>query len=470
MKQRLFLLMMLFVTVGVLVLLNTLTYVQQQKEVDSELRPNRSTYNPGSTGTQAFYTLLLETGRKPVRWQDTPEGLLTARNKPSVFVVIGSLRREFTDADATSLLRWVSQGGRLIVIDRDPPEDLRTITANWKIEISSEPAVELVTVDPADQKQMTVNTDAVKPVQPSLFTTSVNAIQPSRFAGSADFDRLNSGTGISNGPEPPPPAKVRSIGKQDSNQGSPPLDVPMLQGSSADVAEPSEGGPVVYIAGNQKNILIDVPSGKGTIVYLTDPYIVSNSGINVVDNAQLALNLVSVNGGTIAFDEYHQGYGANANRLFQYFDGTPVIGIFAQCALLIGLIFVAQSRRFARPLPEKESDRLTKLEYVTAMAELQQRTRAYDLAMENIYTDFRRRVARCLGLDNLTSTRHEVALSIAERTTNQAYIIEELMAKCEAIVHGQPSNKAETLDLITRLREIEEKLGIERKPKGKPAK
>jgi hypothetical protein len=434
--------------VGVLVLLNALTYVQNQKEPDSELRPNRSTYNVGATGTQAFFTLLNETGRKPMRWLDSTEGLVTARNKPDVFVVIGSLRREFTESEANSLLHWVSEGGRLVLIDRDPPQELKTTTASWKIDVSTDPAVELFSADPSDQKQMTANTDAAKPVQPTLFASGVNAVQPSRFSGWVTFERTSGITarGYGTGSAPPPPrARVTD---------------------EDDVPQPSAEAPVVHLAGNQKNLLVDVPYGSGQIVFLADPYIVSNAGINIVDNARLAIDLVSTGGGTIAFDEYHQGYGANANRLFQYFEGTPVIAIFVQCALIVGLIFISQSRRFARPLPEREPDRLSKLEYVTAMAELQQRTKAYDLAMENIFVDFRRRATRNLGLDNLTSTRREVAESIAGRISVDAYALNELMMKCEAIAQGEPTNKAEVIDLAARLREIEDKLGLSRKPRG----
>jgi hypothetical protein len=452
MKQRLILFLMIVGLVGVLVLLNALTYVQTQKEPDSELHPNRSTYNPGATGTQAFYTLLSETGRKPVRWQDSPEGLTNTTNKPSVFVVVGAMRREFTENDATSLLRWVSQGGRLVVIDREPPQDLKTSTANWKIDVSSDPAVELFSVDPTDQKQMTTSTDAAKPIQPTVFTNGVNAVQPSRFSGWVSFERLN-GDGQSTG--------------YGTGSDAPLKEVRVVEG---DVHEPSSGAPVVHVAGDQKNLLVDVPFGSGQVVYLTDPYIVSNAGINIVDNAQLAINIVSTNGGTIAFDEYHQGYGSNANRLFQYFEGTPVIAIFVQCVLLVGLIFISQSRRFARPLPETEPDRLSKLEYVTAMAELQMRTKAYDLAMENIFIDFRRRVTRGLGVDNLTSTRNEVAQAIAERLTIDSYAVNELFSKCEAIAQGEPTKKAEVIDLAARLREIEDKLGIKRNPRGAVAK
>lgn len=446
MKQRLFLLVMIVGLIGILVVLNALSYVQTQKESDSELRPNRSTFNSGSTGTQAFYTLLNETGRKVVRWQDSPEGLATARNKPSVFVVVGSLKREFTDNDVTSLLRWVSHGGRLVVIDRNPTKELKTTTSAWKIDVAESPDIDLFSIDPSDQKQMTAGTDAARPVQPTIYTSGVNAVQASRFSGWVTFERVSeTGAGYGTGSDSPPPA---------------------ARVAENLVAEPTSDAPVVNVVGNQKNLLVDVPYGSGRIVYLADPYIVSNAGIRIVDNAQLAINLVTVNGGTVAFDEYHQGYGANANRLFQYFEGTPVIAIFVDCALLVGLIFISQSRRFARPLPEKEPDRLSKLEYVTAMAELQRRTKAYDLAMENIFTDFRRRVTRGLGIDNLTSTRREVAEGIAGRAGMDAFAINQLMMKCEAIIQGEPTSKAEVIELSAKLREIEEKLGIKRTPRG----
>ena len=146
--------------------------------------------------------------------------------------------------------------------------------------------------------------------------------------------------------------------------------------------------PVVHLTAENRNLLVDVPYGAGQIVFLSDPYIVANGGINLVDNAQLAINIVASRDGIIAFDEYHQGYGANENRFLQFFAGTPVVPIFLQTALLIALIFFSQSRRFARAVPEPEPNRLSKLEYVSAMAELQQRTKGYDLAIENIYTEF----------------------------------------------------------------------------------
>ncbi len=222
----------------------------------------------------------------------------------------------------------------------------------------------------------------------------------------------------------------------------------------------SQIAPVVHLANREKNILVDVPYGSGRIVFLTDPFIVSNGGINLVDNAQIGINTVASRDGIIAFDEYHQGYGANDNRLFQYFAGTPVFPIIGQIVLLIGLIFFSQSRRFARPLPPDEPDRLSKLEYVAAMAQLQQRTKGYDLAIENIYTDFRRRVSRLLGVDNQSTSRKDLAHLLSERLNRDELEIYNLMRKCEDIMHGEPTNKKTVLHLASDLREIEETLGL----------
>ena len=142
--------MFLIVLVGLLAALNAASYVQKEKTADSEGEPNRSTFNSGSTGTQAFYTLLFETGRKVVRWQEPPAALLTSKkDKPSVLVITGSLRRPFSPGETEPLLRWVSDGGRLVVIDREPPEELITTTANWKLSLlPSDKMVNIFAVDP----------------------------------------------------------------------------------------------------------------------------------------------------------------------------------------------------------------------------------------------------------------------------------------------------------------------------------
>ena len=63
MRNRLGILIGIVVLIFVLVGLNAATYVQREKTPDTEVSPNRSSFNSGATGTQAFYSLLAETGR-----------------------------------------------------------------------------------------------------------------------------------------------------------------------------------------------------------------------------------------------------------------------------------------------------------------------------------------------------------------------------------------------------------------------
>lgn len=463
MRQKFLIILALISLIILLVGLNAASYTQKEELPDTEIAPNRSTYHAGATGTRAFYDLLAETGRKPMRWQESPSALFSnSQNIPSTFVVIGQTRQEFTDKEIEQLLRWVAEGGKLVIIDREPPLELIVTSANWGISFEPSKDLPFISTDPSDQKQMTEKTVAAKPIQPTVFTEKINAVQPSRFASSIKFERFD-------GKENPPKAKQEKDDGFFKVSTPTPEAAPQENDGKID-AESSENvetnaltAPVVHLANNEKNLLVDVPFGSGKIVFLSDPYIVSNSGINLVDNAQIAVNVVASREGIIAFDEFHQGYGANNNSLLAYFEGTPLTAIILQFAVLIGVILYTKSRRFARPLPENEPNRLSKLEYVSAMAELQQRTKAYDLAIENIYTDFRRRTARLVGVDNFTTSRQDLAKLIAERTEINFDEVENLMFKCEDIIRGEPTNKREILQITSRLRQFEEKLGLQRR-------
>lgn len=516
MKQKFFIFFGVIIVLGLLIGLNAASFSQQEKQADNEINPNRSTFNTGATGTRAFYDLLAETGRKVVRWQEPPSRLsANNQNAPSVFVIVGQTRREIDETGAKQILDWTASGGTLVLIDREPSKDLIATTANWKLS-TSYPENELsFKIDPADSNQMTAKTSAAKPAQPTVLTTKINAVQTSRFAGTVNFERYenaevnieesstepskveggfsetNSNSALpkieekfsetnkqsqagnynknsfdlqfaqQKPPAPPPPPAAKSTPTSGDGTG---FGSGTAGGSPKDEKyySLSQTAPVVHVSNGEKNILVDVPFGSGRIIFLTDPFIVSNGGINLVDNAQIGINVVSANGGLIAFDEYHQGFGINDNRLIQYFTGTPVFPILGQIILLIGLIFFSQSRRFARPLPADEPNRLSKLEYVGAMAQLQQRTKGYDLAIENIYTDFRRRVSRLLGIDNQSTSRKDFAKLLSERLNRDELEIYKLMQKCEDIMHGEPTNKRAVLKLTSDLREIEEALGVRR--------
>jgi Domain of unknown function (DUF4350) len=432
MRQRLTIILTFIVIIGLLVILNTLTYVKQEKKEDLEINPNRSTYHSGPTGTRALHDLLNESGYKVIRWRKPPEKLLDDSSMVRTFVVIGRTQVSFTEDEAAALRHWVALGGRFVLIDRDVDPGLVPKSRGWTV-TSRDFGFPSFDVNPADASQMTENVTALQPVQPTVLTRNVQAIMPSRFASRLVMNRA----------------------EQDMKKSEP-----------ADLGEQITDGylttspaPTVHIADRSGALLVDYSYGLGRIVVLSDPYIVTNGGIRLNDNLQLAINTLAGREGLIAFDEYHQGKGVTQNAFAHYFAGTPVLAFAAQVVLLVLLILWTNARRFGRPLPLPQVDRRSSLEFVASMAELQERSRAFDLAIENIYTRTRRVLARHAGVD-YNSSRSEIAARIAARSTIDRNKLETLMRQCEEAINGEPINWRQSVNLVRRLREVERDLGL----------
>jgi hypothetical protein len=136
-----------------------------------------------------------------------------------------------------------------------------------------------------------------------------------------------------------------------------------------------------------------------------------------------------------------------------------VLAICGQVVLLILLVLWTRGRRFARPLPLAQIDRRSSLEFVASMAELQQRARAYDLAIENVYSRTRRVLARYAGVD-YNSSRREIAERIAGRSIIKAHELETLMRQSEEAINGGAISERQSIQLVKRLRELENVLGL----------
>jgi hypothetical protein len=133
--------------------------------------------------------------------------------------------------------------------------------------------------------------------------------------------------------------------------------------------------------------------------------------------------------------------------------------MFWQAALVGALAVYTLGRRFARPILLKHERRTTNLEFVSSLANITRLARASDLAMQNIYFEFRKRLARIAGLPpGVDSPR--LAASAARRANVEEREMRALMARCEAVANGKPVSEAELLKLVIRIREIEAALGI----------
>ena len=484
MKGRLAIFLTVALVVVVLVALNAASYVRVEQAADTEADPDRSTLNSGGTGTRALFEYLRQTGHDVTRWRkqaaalDRPaeagQGGAEAAT-PSTFVVVGKLRREFERRDAEALLRWVERGGRLVVIDRSPDPALLPTSGRWRVgsELFDEPDRD---VRADDDKEMTRGVELLAPAQPTALTNGVERVARSRFAGRLRLYQLGAsdavGLGVGGGgggpaavrartPQPTPtPDDERPWYEEEESQPPPPPPKPAPTVS----VETESPAPVSHLGDGRAgagSLLVDYAYGRGRVVVLSDPYVVSNAGINRADNLFLAVNVVTGGRarGAVAFDEYHQNYGEARNEALAYFRGTPVLWLFAQGALVALALVWTRGRRFARAVPAPRPDRRSKLEFVSSMAELQQRARAYDLALENVYTRTRRALARYGGLP-ATARPAQIAERVAARSGRDKAALESLLRECEDACAGAPLTPRRALDLARRLRETERDLGI----------
>lgn len=233
----------------------------------------------------------------------------------------------------------------------------------------------------------------------------------------------------------------------------------------ATTVEDAEGLAVVHIASGANAMLIDRPYGAGFFTVLTEPYIIQNNGIREADNLALALNLPgsAEAAGAIAFDEYHHGFGSatgsGSGGLRGYIAGTPVPWIIVQMALLGLVVALTFGRRFGRPVPLHRERRTSALEFVSSMANIQRLARASDLAIENIYGHFRRRLCRYAGMPSNTMTDH-LATVAAERGQIDREELVSVMRRCDNALAIRPPEPKDLVDLIADLRRVEANLKL----------
>ena len=458
MRQRLIIIVTLIAVVVVLVVLNAVSYVKVEATPDTESSPDRSTYNAGPTGTRALYDFLHESGYDVTRWRESTAALLNSSGpRPATLVVIGDTKIPFTKVESKEILLWVLSGGRLVIVDRSPQGVLLPKSGEWEVRalMTNFPWSEL---DPTDFEAMTREVKPVVPSQPTVLARNIETIMPSRFASALSFVKMptpSKKVSNSNSNSSPPDETGGDDDEPDFNP-EPEIDI-STSGENAATVSPA---PVATFINDRGAVVAEYPHGKGRIVLVSDPYLVANNGINRADNLQLGINVVVGNGGVIAFDEFHQGRSSTHNALIQYFEGTPVLAICAQLILIGVAIVWSRGTRFGRPLPLPHVDRRSSLEFVASMAELQQRAKAHDLALENIYSRVRRVLVRHAGL-NQNSSRADIASRIALRSKVSEKALESLMRSCEDTINGAPTNGKESLRLVRRLREVEARLGLQ---------
>lgn len=375
----------------VLVALNFIFFVDTRSAQENEQEADRSSYRTSAYGTQAFYTLLEESGYEVTRLEKPYTEIKESDQIGTLVLIALPEANNPSPEEFERLSEWVESGKLLIIIDREIHADnIGDATLNTS---------------------SATNKAAVRIFQPTLYTRNVERLKLSDHATRIEINSRFA----------------------------------------------------TYHAGDEQGALLaDTKVKQGRVLALTDPFLVANNGIKQADNMILALNLFADRpAGKIAFDEYHHGYGARTtgSGMLAYFNGTPVPWMLAQAALIVALGVYTYGRRFARPVPLKRERRTTNLEFVSSMANISRLARASDLAMQNIYWDFRKRLCRASSLPVRTENA-QLAAAAAQRAKLDESELRALLSRCEAVAGGEQATDAELLKLVTQIREIESHIGF----------
>jgi hypothetical protein len=456
MRRYLGIIMTIVLLLAVLAGLNAVSYVSFERQPENEINPLRSSYNPGPTGTRAFYQLLEESGYQVARWREKYASL-AGKAPEATLIIVGPAQvgQSLPEEEARELKRWLAGGGRALIVSRLPQDHFPDAAITTKFSPSANPQE----TDPA---RLVDERSDVLIAQPTELTRQVRGLAVSRMASRMKFREA---LPVKVPPPPPPPSL---FGEPPAPEGVPESvkAQPPVMNEADDAA--NEGGlvaglpaPVVHLGDSDGAVLADFDYGAGRVIFLSDPFVIANHGIARGANLTLALNLVQSLGGRerqLYFEEYYHGYRSESNPLVSYFRSTPVPWMLGQGLLLAALVAYSYGRRFARPLPLPQEDRHSPLEFVGSMANLQQVAQARALALENIYPPFKARLCRALGV-SVRARPEEVAAHLTRRRlkVSEAELFRTL-SESERALAGGPLDDHRLIALVAAMRRISAQL------------
>jgi len=205
--------------------------------------------------------------------------------------------------------------------------------------------------------------------------------------------------------------------------------------------------------------------GEGKVVVLADTSFLANNRLAEYDNSVLAANLAAYSlagskSATIAFDEYHFGYGGRESGWTAI--SAAVVGTSPGWAVLVvaaaGLcLLIYKGRRFGTRISPGRTKRRSKLEYVRSVGATYRAAGANKLAFQLIYASLLSDAARRVGLPD-SAPPSQIADRLAVRTGTPPRKYESTFRLCQEALRSERMSNRRFTALVELLAGIESEM------------
>ncbi|HEY3317909.1 MAG TPA: DUF4350 domain-containing protein [Coriobacteriia bacterium] len=142
-------------------------------------------------------------------------------------------------------------------------------------------------------------------------------------------------------------------------------------------------------------VLVSRKVGAGEVVWLAGPWPLTNAGIGEAGNGRLALELATVGGRPVYFDEYHHGYVRQPGFWDRLGAGGRSASLLLGAALAIALL--GWSRRIGPPILASEEPEARRGTYIAQLAQLYRKAGARAEALATLEDGLARALMRSRG-------------------------------------------------------------------------
>jgi hypothetical protein len=156
------------------------------------------------------------------------------------------------------------------------------------------------------------------------------------------------------------------------------------------IPAPLHGEPLVQVAVRSV--------GEGTVVAISDPFLLTNKGVMTHENLAFAARLAGLGrGGAIYFDEYHHGF-SDPRTIISYVRQRKLHFALLQVVVIFGLLVWRGRSRLGRARRLERSSERGSTEYVRAFSLIYRRAHLHTNLIRSVYGLFCEKVALRTGV------------------------------------------------------------------------